>query len=69
MFYDYDDILTVDILMEMLGIGRNSAYHLLKSNQIKSIKIGRSYRIPKLSVQEFIMDKTKLSRVTEDETY
>lgn len=69
MFYDYDDILTVDTLMEMLGIGRNSAYPLLKTNQIKSIKIGRSYRIPKLSVQEFIMDKSKLSRATEDETY
>ncbi|MEK3720051.1 helix-turn-helix domain-containing protein [Paenibacillus sp. FSL H8-0034] len=56
MFYDYDDIVTVETLMEMLCIGRNSAYYLLKSNQIKSVKIGRTYRIPKQSVQEYVLN-------------
>lgn len=61
MFHDYDDIITVDTLMEMLDIGRNSAYHLLKTNQIKSVKIGRTYRIPKQSVQDYILSSIRLS--------
>ena len=47
MFEKYPDILTVRDIMSALDIGRNKAYELLKLNKIKSIKIGRNYRIPK----------------------
>ncbi|MFQ8957702.1 MAG: helix-turn-helix domain-containing protein [Eubacterium sp.] len=46
MFDEYPDILTVSI-QRALGIGRNTAYKLLKSKQIKSIRIGNKYKIPK----------------------
>ncbi len=50
----FSDILTVKELMDYLAIGKNTAYDLLKSNQIKSIKIGRVYKIPKTEVLEYI---------------
>lgn len=54
MFDDYPDILTVQDIMQALDIGRNKSYDMLKHNQIKSIKIGSSYRIPKTFLIEFV---------------
>lgn len=50
----FSDILTVKELMDYLAIGKNTAYELLKSNKIKSIRIGRVYKIPKSEVQEYV---------------
>ena len=52
MFKNYDDILTVDDLKEILKIGRNVAYALVNNGTIKSIRINRQFRIPK----QFLMD-------------
>ncbi len=54
MFDEYPDILTVQDIMRALDIGRNKAYSMLKQNQIKSIKIGSVYRIPKIYLIEFV---------------
>ncbi|MCD7872519.1 MAG: helix-turn-helix domain-containing protein [Clostridiales bacterium] len=54
MFDEYPDILTVQDIMRALDIGRNKAYDMLKHNQIKSIKIGSNYRIPKTYLIEFV---------------
>ena len=54
MFDEYPDILTISDIMRALDIGRNKAYNLLKNNQIKSIKIGKSYRVPKSYLIEYI---------------
>ena len=50
----YDDILTVDELMDYLAVGRSTAYGLLRSGQIKSIRIGRVYKIPKEHVLNYV---------------
>jgi len=55
MFKDYDDIITVEELCEMLMIGKNTAYKLLGSGRIKAIRIGRIWKIPKKAVEEFVM--------------
>ena len=47
MFDEFPDIMTVSDIQRALGIGRNTAYKLLKSKQIKSIRIGNKYKIPK----------------------
>lgn len=54
MFKDYPDVLNVKQLCEILHIGKNSAYELLSSGEIKSRKIGRKYLIPKICVIDFI---------------
>lgn len=42
--------LTIDDLMALLNIGRNSAYDLIRSGQIYSLRVGRQIRIPKESI-------------------
>ena len=44
----------VEDLMPILGIGRNSAYEMVRSGQIRSFRVGRSYRVPKDAVEEFL---------------
>ena len=50
----YPDLLTVKDIQEILHIGRSTAYSLLKSGEIKSIRIGSVYRIPKVKLQDYI---------------
>ncbi len=46
--------LSVEELMPILGIGRNTAYELVHSGRIFSIKIGRQLRIPRAAVIAFL---------------
>lgn len=46
--------LKVEDLMPILGIGRNTAYELVRSGQIKSIRVSRNIRIPKSEVLAFL---------------
>lgn len=48
------DVLTPKELSDVLKIGITNTYKLLKQQQIKSIKIGNKYIIPKKSVVEFL---------------
>ena len=41
-------------LMSLLGIGRNTAYELIRSGQIRSVRIGRQIRIPRDALLEFL---------------
>ena len=47
-------VLHVEDLMPILGIGRNTAYELVRSGQIRSIKIGRQIRVPRDAVVELL---------------
>ena len=51
---DYGDILTVHDVHDILGIGYNKAYELLKTKAIKNYKIGKSIRVPKKCLLEFL---------------
>ena len=46
--------LRVEDLMPILGIGRNNAYELIRSGQIRSVRIGRQIRIPREALLEFL---------------
>lgn len=54
MFTTYPDVVTVRELKDMLGIGITLAYRLVKCNNIKSLKIGREYKIPKANVISYL---------------
>lgn len=61
MFQDtYSDMISLDDLCEMLTIGKNTAYTLLKTNQIKAFKIGRIWKIPRESVSNYVMKNSGL---------
>ena len=56
-YHSFDELpltLRVEDLMPILGIGRNTAYELVRSGQIRSIRIGRQLHIPKEAVQEYL---------------
>jgi len=54
MFKDYPDVVSVKIMCEMINVGRNTAYSLLKENKIESIRIGRVHKIPKVNIIKYL---------------
>ncbi len=50
--------IRVSDLIEILDIGRSTAYELVRSGQIRSIKVGRHIRIPKESILEYFKGKS-----------
>ena len=47
-------LMTVAELSKVLRIGRNKCYELIRSNQIRSIRLGKSIRIPRTAIYEFL---------------
>lgn len=55
MFTEYPDVVSVEQLSAMLGgPSSKSIYRLLRSGEIQSYRIGKRYRIPKVSVIEYL---------------
>ena len=54
MLKNYNDVLEVQDLCEILGIGKNTAYKLLQNNIIPNRRIGRKYIIPKCGVIKYL---------------
>ena len=56
IFEEYPDVVSVGQMCVMLGgIGKRTAYSLLKAGAIRYVKVGRSFKIPKTSVVEFMV--------------
>ena len=56
MFENYPDVVEVEDLRKMLGgISRKLAYRLLADDEIRSVKVGRTYKIPKACVIEYLL--------------
>ena len=56
-YRSFDDLpltLRVEDLMPILHIGRNTAYELVRSKQLYSVKIGRQLRIPKQALIDYL---------------
>lgn len=57
MFTTYPDIVDITQMRKMLGgIGVTLAYKLLKQRKIKSLKIGREYKLPKSCIIEYLIE-------------
>ena len=56
MFTDYPDIVNLVQMRKMLGgISNTLAYRMLREKEIKSKKVGREYKIPKVNVIKYMM--------------
>ena len=55
MFPGYPDAVSLQQAAEMLGLNRHTVGELIRSRRLFALKIGRTYRIPKLSVIEFLL--------------
>ena len=60
MFNEYEELITIDELQTILSIGKNTAYDLLRTQKIKAFRIGRVWKIPKKSVEEYIIKSSGL---------
>lgn len=47
-------VLKEEDLTHILSISRNTAYELVRSGKIHSVKIGRTYRIPCSAVEDYL---------------
>ena len=59
-YHSFDELpltLRVEDLMPILGIGRNTAYELVRSGKIRSIRIGRQLRIPRDAIQDYLAQR------------
>ena len=52
---DAPDVLDVASFAAICGIGRNAAYAAIARGDIYSVKIGRSVRIPRLALEQFLL--------------
>lgn len=50
----YPPVLSVKQVAEILAVSQNTAYALVRSGQIHSIRVGRSYRIPLDAVIKYL---------------
>ena len=57
MFTSYPDLVDINQLKEMLGIGITLAYRLVRNNTIQSLKVGRQYKIPKRSIIAYLTNQ------------
>lgn len=54
MFREFPDILTIPQVAEALGIGRKAAYALVNEKKLGAIRVGRTIKVPKICLEEFI---------------
>jgi excisionase family DNA binding protein len=60
MFEQYPDILTVEEACDALRMGYNAVYDLLNEGKLRAYKNGRVWRIPKKSLEKYILESAKL---------
>ena len=61
MLNQYGDVMSILDLCEVLGIGRNRAYELLSSDIIHGFRIGRTWKIPKIAVEDFLRKQAQIN--------
>jgi excisionase family DNA binding protein len=60
VFEEYDELVSVPEMCSMLKIGRNKAYNLLKSGEIKVFRMGHTWKISKQAVIQYITENSKI---------
>ena len=53
-FKDYPDVLSTTHLREILNISDKTLLYLLRTDKIQNIRVGRSYRVPKLYLMKYL---------------
>ncbi len=57
-----NDIMKLEEVMQYLDIGKNTLYGLLKSGELDAFKIGKVWKIPKKSVEEYVNKSLQSSK-------
>lgn len=54
-----NEIMKFEEVMEFLNVGKNTLYALLRDGHISAFKIGKVWKIPRKSVEDYIMNKIR----------
>jgi len=54
LFKQYQDLLDMTELQSALGVGRSTAYRLIRSGQIRHLRVGRKIKIPRWALMDFV---------------
>ena len=65
MYNGTTDLISIEELCSILLNGRNKAYELLNNKKIKAFRIGKTWKIPRLSVDEFILSESGFNKKTD----
>ncbi len=60
MFEQYNDILTIEDISEILKIGMTQAYKIVRSGQLKGYKEGKDWKIPKQALKNYVISQSRL---------
>jgi excisionase family DNA binding protein len=50
----HDELCTVPQVAEILKIGPTKAWELVRTGRLKSVSLGKSRRVPRSAIEEFI---------------
>lgn len=53
-----EELITIEQVMAILKIGKNTAYRLLEDKKIEAFRIGNKWKIPRSSVYKYIHAQT-----------
>jgi len=54
IFKNYPDVLNVRQVSEILDLSTKTVYKLIRGKQLSCLKVGREFRIPKVSLMSFL---------------
>ncbi|MBP8629626.1 MAG: helix-turn-helix domain-containing protein [Negativicutes bacterium] len=54
---EVNQLITVEELCEVLMVGKNTAYKLLSTGELKAFRINRVWKIPRQAVTDYILSK------------
>ena len=54
---EVNELITVEELCEVLMVGKNTAYKLLSTGELKAFRINSVWKIPRQAVTDYILHK------------
>ena len=54
MLNQYNDVMSILDLCEVLGTGRNTVYKMPSDGTIHGFRLGRTWKVPKIAVEDFL---------------
>ena len=59
MLREYPDLMNIEQLSKALGVSTKTGYRLIREGKITAMKVGRSYRIPKIHLLTYMYKENK----------
>ena len=65
MLRNYPDVMSVQQMCDILQISTKTGYRMIQKQEILVLKIGRSYRVPKLTILRHLTARQKSAPVVQ----